>query len=391
MTTGLIVFLVALIGLTVWKHVAVIRFFRRSLPVGGQPPALVSILQPILSGDPTLPATLGHNLHLQGPSPVEFLWLVDEDDDPGQAICRELQAEHPDAQIRLLLSPPPPQGVNPKTFKLIAGLDLARGDVVCVLDDDTMLPEDWQAACLPSLAAPGVGLAFGLPYQVNFGGFWSSLIAYFVNSNSLLTYIPYTTLHPPVTINGMFYAARRETWDVVGGFRGLEPILADDFAVAQRFRTHGFHLAQTPLRHAISTQVNGPRRYLSLIQRWFIFPRESIMRHLPWPEQTLVYGLALLPALGPLVGLVGLLLWPSWPVAVLLAAYLIYSYAIFAHFNHAYLRRASPWGRSWLVTLLQLVFPLQLLAALLLPQRIVWRGHVMAVEKGGGFRYVKRR
>jgi ceramide glucosyltransferase len=43
------------------------------------------------------------------------------------------------------------------------------------------------------------------------------------------------------------------------------------------------------------------------------------------------------------------------------------------------------------VTLLQLVFPLQLLAALLLPQRIVWRGHVIEVEKGGGFRYVKRR
>ena len=32
-----------------------------------------------------------------------------------------------------------------------------------------------------------------------------------------------------------------------------------------------------------------------------------------------------------------------------------------------------------------------LLAALLLPQRINWRGHVMQVERGGGFRFVRRR
>ena len=279
-----LIFLSALIALTIWKHVAVIRFFRRPTPAWPRPPTLVSILQPILSGDPTLPATLGHNLPLGGPCPVEFLWLVDTDDEAGQGIAQALRAEAPEADIRIVISPPPPQGVNPKTFKLIDGLELARGEVICVLDDDTMLPAEWQATCLPYLDVPGVGLAFGLPYQTNFSNVWSSLIACFVNSNSLLTYIPYTTLHPPVTINGMFYAARREVLDAVGGFRGLEPILADDFAVAQRFRTQGFQLAQTPLRHAISTQVTGARRYLSLIQRWFIFPASPSCAICPGPN-----------------------------------------------------------------------------------------------------------
>ena len=140
-------------------------------------------------------------------------------------------------------------------------------------------------------------------------------------------------------------------------------------------RQHGYRLVQTPLRHAISTHVAGPRRYLSLIQRWFIFPRESLMRHLPRREQALVYGLAMFPALAPL----------------LLVTYLGYHYLLCLEWNRRYLRGATPFSKSWLWSVLQIVFPLQLLAALLLPQRIVWRGHVMQVERGGGFRFVRRR
>ena len=293
--------------------------------------------------------------------------------------------------MQVLLLPRAPQGQNPKTFKLVRGLEHATGNVICVLDDDTMLPPGGLELCLPYLDEQAAGLVFGLPYQVNFGNLWSSLVAAFVNSSSLLTYIPYTTLHEPVTINGMFYALRRETLAAIGGFAGLEPILADDFAIAQRVRTHGYRLVQTPLCHAISTHVAGPRRYLSLIQRWFIFPRESIMRHLPRHEQALVYGLALFPALAPLLLLIGLVFWPALPLALLLPVYLGYHFAFTWQFNQRYFNSATPRSRSWLAPVLQIIFPLQLVAALILPQRIIWRGHVMQVEKGGGFRFVERR
>jgi ceramide glucosyltransferase len=385
---------ICLIIFTAWRHWLIARFFRRaamSPPSPAAPPALVSILQPILSGDPTLPQTLGHNLAAASSYAREFLWLVDENDAVGQEICTALIAAYPLVTIRLLLQPAPPQGVNPKTFKLINGLATARGDVVCVLDDDTLLPDGGLEQCLPYLDQRGTGLAFGLPYQVNFGNAWSSLIALFVNANSLPTYVPYASLHEPVTINGMFYALRRAVLEEMGGFSGLEPILADDFAVAQRVRSHGLHLVQTPLRHAISTQVPSLRRYLSLMQRWFIFPRESLLRHLLWREQALVYALALAPTLLPLLLLFGLCLWPSAQLAALLALYFATSYAAFLHLDHAYLGHPTPTAWSLLVPALQVVFPLQILAALLLPQRITWRGHVMQVERGGGFRFVKRR
>jgi ceramide glucosyltransferase len=276
---------VALLIITAWKHRTVDHFFRRPRPAPRRRVNRVSILQPILSGDPTLAQTLGHNLATACTYPREFIWLVDEEDSVAQQICSDLCAAHPNADVQIQLLPRAPQGQNPKTFKLVRGLALAASDVVCVLDDDTMLPPGGLELCLPHLDEPGAGLVFGLPYQVNFGNWWSSLVAAFVNSNSLLTYIPYTALHEPVTINGMFYALRRETLAAIGGFAGLESILADDFAIAQRVRQHGYRLVQTPLRHAISTHVAGPRRYLSLIQRWFIFPRESLMRHLPWRDR----------------------------------------------------------------------------------------------------------
>lgn len=371
------------------KHLLVMRFFQQPTPAEKKPVTLVSILQPILSGDPTLAAGLEQNLTMQTRYPLEFLWLVDEDDDEAQRICQRLLAQYPQKRARLILLPLPGPRQNPKMIKLIAGAKIAHGDVLCVLDDDTRLPNFGLETCLPHLDQPGVGLAFGLPYYVSFGNFWSRLVAYFVNSHSLMNYVPYAMLTQPVTINGMFYAIRRSVLEQIGGFDGLENTLADDFAVAQRMRAHDYRLAQTPLRHSISTWVGSPRSYFNLIQRWFIFPRESMMRHLKGREQIIFYVSALLPVFFPWLALLIPILAPAlWPLSL---CYFIYGYLIFAHFNLVYLFRASPWAHSYWVTLLSALLPLQILAALLAPQRISWRGHIMQAEPGGAFKFIRRR
>jgi ceramide glucosyltransferase len=96
-----------------------------------------------------------------------------------------------------------------------------------------------------------------------------------------------------------------------------------------------------------------------------------------------------LPVFFPWLALLLLAISPAlWPLTLL---YFAYDYLVFAHFNLAYLERASPWGNSYWVTLLTLALPLQILAALLAPQRIIWRGHLMQAEAGGGFEFVQRR
>ncbi len=374
-----------------WKLWQVLRFIARPLPPPRQPVRLVSILQPILSGDPTLPGCLEANLCARSACAREFIWLVDDDDPEGQRICRALAMHFPQAQVRVVVLPPPQERQNPKMVKLAAGVRLAQGDVICVLDDDTRLPDGAFERCLPCLDEPNVGLVFGLPYYLSFHTFWSQAVACFVNSHSLMTYIPYLRFSPPLTINGMFYCIRRSVLDQVGGFEGLELPLADDFAISQRMRQHGLLLRQAALVHGISTTISGPRHYLSLIQRWFIFPRESLMRYLKPQEQALIYGLALLPMFFAWGFALFAGLRPSiWTLGGL-ALYVLYHYAIFAWFNRAYFHGATPWGRSVWVPVLQFILPLQILAAFLSPQRILWRGHTLEVERGGGFRFVRRR
>src|SRR5206468_1013578 len=132
--------------------------------------------------------------------PVEFIYLIDADDVVAQRVCADLVARYRARPVRIVSLPPPGDDQNPKLVKLIEGVRAAQGDMICVLDDDTMLPDGGLEQCLPFLDQPGVGLAFGLPYYCSFQNMWSRLIACFVNSNSLLTYIPYTVLTKPFTI-----------------------------------------------------------------------------------------------------------------------------------------------------------------------------------------------
>lgn len=375
----------------VGKQWLVMRFMRRQMPPMQHAPRLVSILQPVISGDPLLPTVLAETLDAPCSFPREILWLGDEGDAECRRVCEALMARYPDEQIRYLALPPPPQGDNPKMFKLARSLTEAHGDIICVLDDDTVIPAGGLEGCLPYLDQPGVGLAFGLPYYVSFTNLWSSMTAMFVDSNSLLTYIPYTFLTDPFTINGMFYAIRRDVLDQVGGFAGLEPFLADDFAIAHRMRQHGLRLAQTPLLHPIRTQVRDGAHYLRLLRRWCIAPRESIMRYITPRETVIFYALGLLPALFPLAVLAALLVRPSpWTLGFALL-YFGLSFSIFAWNNARFLRHAAPWRAAWLLPVMQIVFPLQVIAALLSPQRVNWRGNVMRIQRGGTFRYVQRR
>src|SRR6266567_9227959 len=108
-----------LLGQKIWKHWLVWRFFRRSIPPSTRKPARVSILQPILSGDPTLAECLQANLTVRSGYKLEFIWLIDSDDPTAQSLCRELAATNEHHSVQIITLPPAGQRDNPKTIKLI--------------------------------------------------------------------------------------------------------------------------------------------------------------------------------------------------------------------------------------------------------------------------------
>ncbi len=369
----------------VLKLIAVLVFFRRRDPPPQQRPRLISVLQPIVSGDPQLPATLAQNLSLAKRWPIEFIWMTDDDDDLATQTCERLIQENGDTTIRLIQMQRGGISQSPKMIKLQRGLQESAGDVIAVLDDDTMLPDEGLDGCLGRLDDEQVGLVFGLPYYVAFESWPSSCVSCFVNSNSLLTYVPYSLVTEPFTINGMFYMMRRERLDEMQGFDGLEAILADDFAVAQHVRRHGYRLAQSRLRHAIYTHVHSWTDYFRLLRRWLVFPRETLMRSMSLSDLIVAYTFALIPCLLPLVVLACAAVAGTVQAWVAFGCCLAIHFGIFLYFNTRLLRSATPVSCFCLVPLLQLLIPLQLCVALLLPQRIVWRGLKIQVKPGGTF------
>ncbi|MBX7219002.1 MAG: glycosyltransferase [Blastocatellia bacterium] len=392
-----VVFLVVTLGLVVercWKLFLVRRFFQnKSVQAGLVLPAdrSVSILQPILSGDPALWSCLESNLTARTTFEREFLWLVDDDDEPGLAGCRRLMEAYPQAGIRLVVLPPPPDGVNPKTCKLIEGLKRAQHTYLAVLDDDTVLPDHAFEDSVPRLEENGVGLVFGLPFYRSFDNLWSALVSAFVNSNSLLTYIPYTFISEPLTINGMFYVLRRDRLNRIGGFSGLEAQLCDDYAVARHIQHQGLRLVQTQVRHGIRTTVTSFRQYLNLITRWLLFPQASIMKSASWNTQAIFYGVAFLPTFFPFA----LTLAALWTKAVvwagLLGGYLLFNLLVVGYLNAGFLAGATPLRWYLLIPLMQFLLPLHVVWSLVAPRSINWRGHLMRIHADGGFHFLARR
>ena len=351
----------------------------------------ISILQPILSGDPTLWDCLGHNLALKTSHQLEFIWLIDQNDTPAQIGCRQLIETYPDVQIKLISLPPSPNQISPKMFKLIEGVKQATGNISAVLDDDTMLPNQAFDQCLPYLEKPEIGVAFGLPYYVNFSNFWSTLVSSVVNGNNLLTYIPYTYLINPFTINGMFFVIKKEVLEKVDGFAALDKFIVDDYAIAQHFRQRGYQLAQTPVCHGISTQIQDSTHYFNLITRWFIFPQASILKFSDFSELIVFYLTAFIPTMFPLIVSIYGLLFPSINTLIYAVIYFGLNYAILNNFNQNYLRNATPKTHIIILILVQILLPIHIIVTLFLPRKINWRGNIIQLNKDGGFEFIQRR
>src|SRR5262249_35922623 len=132
-----------------------------------------------------------------------------------------------------------------KIRKLQAGLPLAKGEVVCFVDDDVTPRPDTLLTLLPYLFQPDTGAVFGLPCYTNWFTPWSSLMSGFVNANMLLNFVALPYLTQPFRITGHFVAFFRKHLKEVGELTGLEHSIDDDFELARRLRARGLRCVQT--------------------------------------------------------------------------------------------------------------------------------------------------
>lgn len=340
-----------------WSYLAL----RASRPAPPVDLADVTVLQPILSGDPTLAACLADNL-CQTPL-ARFLWLIDEDDLEARAIAETLA---PPPRVKVVLGPPPKDGENPKVAKLARAVPLVETRYLAVLDDDTVLPPGGLPRAISHLEAGG--LATGLPLYVNRTNGWSRLVSGFVNGSALLTYPAASMVGADRTINGMFYATEAAALAKAGGFEAIRGSLTDDYAMASLFRRMDAPIFQTDVLHPISTTVIGVGHYTGIMRRWMIFGSRYLRENRSLFSLVLILVPTLLP---PVLLAVGLL--AGWPWVVGALALLLLKAAA----NRLLRQRLG--GPGGTVTDLgyeaaaDLLTPFHIISALVSPNHFGWR------------------
>ncbi|POP47275.1 glycosyl transferase [Superficieibacter electus] len=287
----------------------------------------VSVMQPILSGDPALSAVLASNLH--NLPEAHFLWLLDDDDEQGWRVARALQQCHPQCDITLLRYPTAPEGWNPKLYKLEQARAQVKTRWMMVLDDDVTLSAASLHSMLSQLTAQN--LVTALPWYRAADNLSSRLLAQFVNDNAALTYLPLLPFAPPLTLNGMCYILPLAVLEQVGGFAPVMRHLTDDLALATLLTREKVNIVQSVAPVQVQTSVPDLRRYSRQMHRWFLFAT-LLMR-----EKSLAVNLAIFI----LQGLHPLLLWVMLILTCNGGAFEVVTLAMVLAIRHAGLRRVQ--------------------------------------------------
>jgi ceramide glucosyltransferase len=363
-----------------------IRMPRNDSQDGAMAPArepAVTVLQPILSGDPLLADLLAENA--DGHPDARFRWLVDEDDPLGQQICRHLAETR--AHVEVVVFPPVEPGANPKVFKLARALRRVEDntdaqalpdELIAVLDDDTVLPPGALGATVAALDRGD--LVTGLPWYRSGSTLWSRLVAGFVNGNAAISYLPLARLAPPVTINGMFYLTRRDTLERLGGFAAIERSLCDDLELARLYRRAGGTIVQSTVTHPLATTVPDLTSYLRLQRRWMVFAGRLFAEQ---PEPRTI-GLVALPSLLPLTAAV---LAVGDPVALAAVGVTVAGKALaLAALRRKHLGTTESPATIAAEIVADLIQPAHAAAGFVRPRRIQWRTRSIRLD-GDGVNY----
>jgi ceramide glucosyltransferase len=290
------------LGILGFKFVAALAAVRQSrrrahvhtyVSAGTLSDAALAVVQPILSGDPDLLSALTDNLRtLQC---AALVWLVDDDDTVAQRVVRDALRTVPHSRVRVMRCAQPPEGINPKTYKLQQALDVVGAEIFVVLDDDTRLSEPALRLLCDGLCDGDLSTA--LPSCTPGHSIGDQLLAQFVNNNAALTYLPLLPFGAPISINGMCYGLRTAYLRSIGGFAPLLAHLTDDLAMAQAVRANGGRIVQTIAPVVVHTSVPTLRRYRQQMHRWFLFAT-LLLRTVSWPMRC---AIALLQGVHPIL------------------------------------------------------------------------------------------
>jgi ceramide glucosyltransferase len=199
-----------------------------------QPP--VSILKPVRGLDTEAYQNFLSFCQQDYPD-YELLFGVDQVDDPSVPLIEQLQRDHPQCSIRLMVVDP--GGPNRKINILQRLSEKAKYDVMVVSDSDMRVTPDYLQRVIAPMEQEQVGLVT-CPYR---GSRALNLTAGLEALHMGVTFLPGVIVARHFLkmrfAMGATIVVRREELDRIGGFSSVKDYLADDYELALRIADLG--------------------------------------------------------------------------------------------------------------------------------------------------------
>ncbi|MBA3812593.1 MAG: bacteriohopanetetrol glucosamine biosynthesis glycosyltransferase HpnI, partial [Caulobacteraceae bacterium] len=221
------------------------RFLVRSPPAPAAFPA-VSLLKPLHGAPHGLAEALETFCRQDYPGQAQIVLGVAEGGDPAAVVVRDLQARHPEMDIRLVVDGRR-HGANRKVSNLINLAREAQHEILILSDADIAVTPAYLSAVVAALDAPGVGAVSCLYVGRGKAGAWSRLSAMGTDYEFLPNAILGIALGLARPCFGSTIALTRETLGRIGGFEAVADYLADDYEIGRAVRRLGLCVAIPPV------------------------------------------------------------------------------------------------------------------------------------------------
>ena len=164
--------------------------------------------------------------------PVEYLFTMESINDPAFAVCQQVKEEHPDRDIRVILSGPA-IGRMGKQHNLDVATQQARYETIGSMDADVLVNSDTLAVGLRYIALSSTGVAYFLPAYSGPGPTGGLLVSLYSNYYYQLYMGALALMVNAPFITGALWLMRKGILQQIGGLQQFSLTVSDDAAIGK--------------------------------------------------------------------------------------------------------------------------------------------------------------
>lgn len=345
-----------------------VLFFRvsRTRPSSSTLSPGVTVLKPLKGADEGLRENLLAIINQDYPN-FEIIFSAVDPQDPGLDVARALALSHPHRDIQVLVGEWN-SGLNPKVRLLRRMLPSASHDLILVSDSNVRPGPGYLSAMVARAEQTGAALVHSLLAGVDGRGLGGRLEELHLSS-WVAAAISFSDACGYPCVIGKSMLMRLDALSAVGGFAGVQDILAEDYILGSRFVRAGYRVALSTHRLPVVAGRCLGQNFWNRHVRWgqmrrriapFFYVAELAVNPTPFFIALICVSQGTLQ----LAGFAGLAM--KWSADVL-----IY-------------RRCAPqasWQTAAFVGLKDLLLPM-LWAVGFVKRTVNWRGHFLTVGRG---------